>query len=135
MPSSTNPTASPSISARSPASPTRSHCSNCQLNHITASLTTSQSTASHARGSPDYQPTLLNNDATVPLTTTCGRCLCTVCLLWLVLLLFSYTDKAAWEVTHMASQPSQEMYAMWNDLMAQSEMLMLDDTGLGFNSK
>ena len=35
----------------------------------------------------------------------------------------------------MGSKPSQEMYAMWNDLMAVSEMLMLDDTGLGFNSK
>ena len=46
-----------------------------------------------------------------------------------------YSDKAAWEVTHMASKPSQEMYAMWNDLMAKQEMLILDDTGLGFNSK
>ena len=35
----------------------------------------------------------------------------------------------------MASKPSQEMYAMWNDLMVQSEMLMLDDTALGFNTK
>jgi hypothetical protein len=43
-----------------------------------------------------------------------------------------YTNKAAWEETHMASKPSQEMYAMWADITSKSDMRCLQDTKLGF---